>query len=1189
MKRLPYVLLLSLGFALLFSCQKEPELTLISSPTVELSADGSSGTITFTANRDWTISSSESWIHVSPSSGSATDGQITVTVRCDANTTYDARSATVTITAKGLTQTFTVNQPANLGVIVATKEYNLTSEAKTIEVEVQANVQYSVLVSGDWIKQTGTKGLTNNILVFSVDENTTYDNRNATISIKPMDSIVAEQTISVKQAQKDALIVKDSSFNMPYGGGEVEVKVEANVSFDVNTDADWIHYIQTKALSSSTISLVIDENKTYGSRTGNVKIVQKNGTLSHTITVTQQQNPGLFLTKKEFDLTNAAQTIDVEVQKNVNYSVIIDDACKSWITKANTKALSSEVITFNIAANMEYDDREGMIIFKQNDGPLSETVIVHQGQAYGLFITKPEYEISSESQTLSVEVKANVEFEVISQAEWIKFVETKALAQSTIVLAIEVNESDNGRTGTVLVKQTNGDLTGVITVMQEGAALVAERAALVDFYNSTNGDKWVRNDNWCSEKPVHEWYGVYWDGVGHVTDLVLSYNNLSGQIPESIGNLTKLTQLALNNNSLSGPVPSSIGHLKSLFNLVLSSNHLSGELPDSLSELTELKQLFLNDNWFSGDLPDITKMLQLKYFDVSNSSIGAGGGEVALDSTKVHYNQFTGHIPDAIGNLTQLEWYTIGVNRVSGTIPESIWSLPNLTSLQLDNNPITGSISPAVANAKKLEQLYLNNCELSGDIPEEIGELTNLEQLLFGNADAVAGIDHTYASNSLSGTLPQSIGNLTQLKSLDVYNNDLTGTLPESMATMESLTDFLAIGNRFNGEIPKKVMMNPNFPNWRLDPQQQGYGFSYELDSSEDYSKDGAVSVLQKANTGNGINIVLMGDAFIDDDIASGYYDKTMQKAYTALFNVEPFHSFQDYFNVYQVTVVSPNNSYLNGATRALKTEFGAGTVVYGDNEACTGYASKAVGEENMDETLVVVILNSDRYAGTCYMYSPSSGDFGNGYSIAYVPMGTDEEMFNALIHHEANGHGFAKLEDEYAYEYNNTIPDDIKESKRSTEVYGWWPNIDFISDPTAVKWAKFIADSRYVNEGIGVFEGGASYWSGVWRPTEESIMNHNYGTFNAPSREAIYKRIHKLAFGDSWSFDYEEFVKYDKINLTASTKAQGRGVERYYKPLASPVVCKGPIPLKKQKQAHGKEPKEVVFKIVNGRRVIQR
>ena len=173
---------LCLAALLLASCKKEPYLTLSGPASVELSADGGSGTISFTGNNDWTASSSDSWVTVSPSSGTASDGPVTVTVRAAANTTFEDRSATVTIRSEGLTQSVTVRQSANLGVVVPTKSYQIASDARTIDVEVQANVDYSVSVSDSWIKQAGTKGLTSKTLTFSVEANGTYDARSATIT-----------------------------------------------------------------------------------------------------------------------------------------------------------------------------------------------------------------------------------------------------------------------------------------------------------------------------------------------------------------------------------------------------------------------------------------------------------------------------------------------------------------------------------------------------------------------------------------------------------------------------------------------------------------------------------------------------------------------------------------------------------------------------------------------------------------------------------------------------------------------------------------------------------------------------------------------------------------------------------------------------------------------------------------------
>ncbi len=84
---------------------------------------------------------------------------------------------------------------------------------------------------------------------------------------------------------------------------------------------------------------------------------------------------------------------------------------------------------------------------------------------------------------------------------------------------------------------------------------------------------------------------------------------------------------------------------------------------------------------------------------------------------------------------------------------------------------------------------------------------------------------------------------------------------------------------------------------------------------------------------------------------------------------------------------------------------------------------------------------------------------------------------------------------------------------------------------PAAVKWSRFISDERYAEERLGIFESAMGWWSGIWKPTTNSIMRYNEGCFNAPSREAIYYRIHKLAYGDSWEYDYEKFVEYDSIN----------------------------------------------------------
>lgn len=325
-------------------------------------------------------------------------------------------------------------------------------------------------------------------------------------------------------------------------------------------------------------------------------------------------------------------------------------------------------------------------------------------------------------------------------------------------------------------------------------------------------------------------------------------------------------------------------------------------------------------------------------------------------------------------------------------------------------------------------------------------------------------------------------------------------------------------------------------------------------DSSTGSSEDGAVNVLMEASVGKGINIVLMGDAFIDKDIESGSYGAYMQKAADAFFSIEPYSTYKDYFNVYTVDVVSARRGYAYGGGM-LETFFGEDTHVGGNDQVVMDYALKALTEDELDDALIIVLMNREYYAGTCYMYYPGSGDYGRGLSIAYFPLGTDDEMFAQLLHHEAGGHGFAKLYDEYYY--TGRIPSSEVADLTRLERFGWAKNVDLTSDPDAVKWSVFLNDSRYDGQGLGVYEGACTYRYGAYRPTWNSIMNDNTGGFNAPSREAIWYRMHKLAFGASWRYDYEDFVEYDSVNLRAGYPASMpvRNVGPCMPPLHSPVI----------------------------------
>jgi Tfp pilus assembly protein PilZ len=447
---------------------------LIDQTVVTVSETGGSQTVSLTANKAWTASTSQSWCHVSPSAGEEASGS-RITISCDANSSFDARNCVVTFVCEERTANVSVSQGPTSGLLLSQLEYNLTNASQQLDIEVKANVKFEVVVDkscADWVKYSGTKGLTSSTVVLGIAQNEGYDSREGKVTIRQTDGSLSS-TVVIRQGQTNGLFITTTDYELSNSKHTLTVEVASNVEFEVKSEAPWIKYVGTKGLKSSQIVLEVDANESYDSRTGKVSVKQINGDLDGIITVKQDKKLGLFLSPTEFDLSNESQVIDVEVQSNVEYEIIIPEDCIGWISSVGSKGLTATSCSFVIAKNDGYNIREGNITFKQKDGPLCGTVVVRQGQGDALIISTPEYSLSNEQHTLTVEVKANVDFEVKSEVGWITVVGTKGLETSQITLNIERNEGYDAREGKVLVKQKDGNLTGTITVRQ------AEKAGLI--------------------------------------------------------------------------------------------------------------------------------------------------------------------------------------------------------------------------------------------------------------------------------------------------------------------------------------------------------------------------------------------------------------------------------------------------------------------------------------------------------------------------------------------------------------------------------------------------------------------------------------------------------------------------------------------------------------------------------------
>ena len=304
----------------------------------------------------------------------------------------------------------------------------------------------------------------------------------------------------------------------------------------------------------------------------------------------------------------------------------------------------------------------------------------------------------------------------------------------------------------------------------------ADRAALVALFEATRGPIWTSAENWLTDAPLDEWYGVETD-QGRVTRLELGRNQLIGSLPPEIGQLGRLEALLLYDNQLSGPIPPEVGRLISLDALWLQQNGLTGSIPAEIGQLARLRTLDLQVNQLAGAIPpEIGQLARLENLSLRNNgltgSIPAEIGQLArLKDLLLSGNQLTGVIPPEIGQLARLENLWVAQNRLTGSIPPEIGQLARLKALLLRDNQLTGAIPPETGRLTSLTSLGLAENGLTGPIPPEIGRLANLQQLLVGD-------------NHLTGSIPPELGQLGDLRDLSIHSTELSGPLPLSLSDL---------------------------------------------------------------------------------------------------------------------------------------------------------------------------------------------------------------------------------------------------------------------------------------------------------------------------------------------------------------------------------------------------------------------
>ncbi|VAI69426.1 unnamed protein product [Triticum turgidum subsp. durum] len=270
--------------------------------------------------------------------------------------------------------------------------------------------------------------------------------------------------------------------------------------------------------------------------------------------------------------------------------------------------------------------------------------------------------------------------------------------------------------------------------------------------------------------------GTIPQSIGNCTSfeiLDISYNKISGEIPYNIGFLQVAT-LSLQGNRLTGKIPEVIGLMQALAVLYLHGNKLTGEVPPELGNMTKLSYLQLNDNELVGTIPaELGKLEELFELNLAN-------------------NNLEGPIPTNISSCTALNKFNVYGNRLNGSIPAGFQNLESLTNLNLSSNNFKGHIPSELGHIINLDTLDLSYNEFSGPVPATIGDLEHLLQL-------------NLSKNHLSGSVPAEFGNLRSIQVIDLSNNAISGYLPEELGQLQNLDSLILNNNTLVGEIPAQL------------------------------------------------------------------------------------------------------------------------------------------------------------------------------------------------------------------------------------------------------------------------------------------------------------------------------------------------------------------------------------------------
>ena len=1216
---------------------------ILSADNVPVKTEGGTFTVDINTNVDVTmaITAGSDWLSEVGTKAMSTHSY---TFEAAPNEGTDPREGKISFknTANGIEATVTVTQMQKDAFVVSQALYEIGAAGGAVSIEASTNMELDVQVSESWVHQVKTKSMEKVTYDFEVEPNTGYDVRECKITFSGGEEITVFSdpspwsiigTMNGDNWTRDIEMKTDGKWHVVRG-----VSFTASDEFKFRKNKNWDENFGASSDPGPTLPAYVKVFLTPGG--GNYKIVAGTydfylspenkmvyvltaGTpftfegyndtpqrLSQTVTIRQDGADGFLPDFKDQYTVSSKQQL-LELRSRSSVEVQAESKC-DWISIVKTKALADSNISLQIAENTSSSSRTGEVVVNVPALGQSRTVTITQKAAGEMYIPDEafyawllgQFDENGDGNLSKAECdKVNVIEITLNETPGIKSVKGLEYFPNLEFLRFYWTAQEGGADIEEIDLSGNPKLKQVqLNSLPKLKGLTIDAPDLSDIY--IRGCPALRGmDDFSRFKNLSN---LSLSDCPWLTELDCSvHKNLYYLSVESCDALTKIVVSSLKLHNLY------IGYCKSLqysgitlpqetFDLAYLNIDTIASIPEefdysmcpglkqvsisSVADYWSIKTIWLMTGITPPDLYGFARNAEIKYKG-ENLLVPIEFESPAFLDLILKNNQYSDVNQD--GGLSAYE-----LSQIDYLVVFSDWFTLDETIASLED----------IGHLKNLEHFGLHGFgnKVTAPIPESLKTLTKLQS--FSLEDC-----------RIQGTLPEWIADMPSLTELSLYNcYPLGGPIPGKLLLSETLTYLELRGCSFTGctvVVPKDSFLDYDskyyHPNgyFRLTPQrelvqretQDGGDYVYDLPNilyKSDADGTGAIhpngeAVLYHAATkGPGLDLIITGDGFsAENNTVGGTMEAYLTACAEQFLHQEPYDKLADYYNVWLVYAHSRTEG--TGVQSDRCTIFGTRhtnpekeSTVTGNHGYIQEFVRSAIGRD-CSNAVIAVIMNSSVYGGTCY-WSINSFDRWD-YSIAYTPAAPGD--FLPTFAHEVLGHGIGKLADEYNADSSN--PGSAPSTYPYWTYYGLHANVDNVSDPSQIRWHRFLSDPRYAGEGLGVFEGANYANYGWYRPSENSIMNHQMAEggdrFNAPSREAIYQWTMMRAAGSEvtsrysdWAsyigenYNYEEFVAFDKApspyaSGSAVKKARrtpkktvlhdGRVIERRLPPHTPPVI----------------------------------